>query len=313
MAVFISRKIPGHAAPSRLLSSFYNPGMPDATYIACPRCGEPIAMSAMQKRLYIGRTLACQRCAKPFAITEETPDPAPLTPARVESQSETASVGAEMSDASHAAFLGGSSAPPQPASVAPRRPDGLTAGRMALLILVIACVVGVLLYAAIAPSVHRQREANRRVICESNLTQIGIALQSYGNIHGGRYPDSIEALLADGTIPPSLLVCPSSHDTPAQGNTLAEQSSDFAKGGHQSYAYLGKGMNFGLTKQVLAYEPLDHHDEVGVNVLYTDGTVQFLPRPGALAAIPQLASNAPTTAPASQPAAAPAAESAPTP
>src|SRR5687768_15411831 len=60
----------------------YNPAMADPTYIACPRCGEPYAMTVMQKRLYHGRTLTCQRCAKPFEVTEDTPDPVPAPSVR---------------------------------------------------------------------------------------------------------------------------------------------------------------------------------------------------------------------------------------
>src|SRR6478672_8566928 len=56
--------------------------MSEPTYIACPRCGEPFPMTAMQKKLFIGRTLSCNRCAKPFAITEDTPDPVPATKMR---------------------------------------------------------------------------------------------------------------------------------------------------------------------------------------------------------------------------------------
>src|SRR5687768_3543939 len=141
--------------------------MSDPTYIACPRCGEPVAMTAMQKRLYIGRTLTCQRCAKPFAITEQTPDPVPA--ASVATERPPQPIAAEVVT------------PPSPPSRPRRQGEGLTAGRMALLIAVVAAIVGYALYLTIAPSVHRSREAVRRVTCSSNLTQLGVALQMYAN------------------------------------------------------------------------------------------------------------------------------------
>jgi hypothetical protein len=258
--------------------------MPDPTYIGCPRCGEPVAMSAMQKRLYIGRTLTCQRCAKPFAITEETPDPVPAPAVPV------------------------SSILPEPLAVEPvaqpqprlqRKPgEGITAGRMALLIAIVGTVVTYLLYLAIAPSVHRSREAVRRVTCSSNLTQIGAALQVYANSNGGRFPDGLDSLVQGGLLPPELLVCPSSTNTAASGQTPAEQAANLVKGNHLSYVYLGKGLTFAAAKQVLAYESLAHHDNEGINVLYTDGTVQFLPRAAALVAVPQLGPPGSSTRPA---------------
>src|ERR1044072_4999197 len=111
--------------------------MAEPTYIACPRCGEPIAMNAMQKRLYIGRTLTCQRCAKPFAITEETPDPVPAAPT------------------SRGWVPQERPAPAQPEQPKPQLPprkrgEGITAGRMALIIVIVGGLVAYLLYLAIS-------------------------------------------------------------------------------------------------------------------------------------------------------------------
>jgi uncharacterized protein YbaR (Trm112 family) len=287
--------------------------MPDPTYIACPRCGEPYAMTAMQKRLYHGRTLTCQRCAKPFAVTEQTPDPVPAHALRLSGSP----VQAPQAPAAGQSALAVD--PPaqeeEPAPVArswsptskatdPDDPgEGLTAGRMALLIAVLAVVIGGLLYVAIAPGVHRSREATRRVTCGSNLTQVGVALQFYASANGGRYPDTLAALVANGSLPPELLVCPSSRHSTAPGATPAEQAANLANGSHQSYVYVGQGLTMNAPKQVIVYEPLDHHDGEGVNVLYTDGSMQFLSRAGALAAVPQLA---PATFPAATTQAAPA-------
>jgi hypothetical protein len=162
--------------------------------------------------------------------------------------------------------------------------------------------VGFLLYLAISPSVHRAREAARRSTCASNLMQIGLALQRYTSANGGRFPDSLDVLVLDGSLPVELLVCPSSKDTVAPGTSPREQVAGLAKGGHQSYAYVGKGMRMAPGKRVVAYEALSDHENEGVNVLFSDTSVQFLTRSAAMTAIPQLAaptsSPSPTTTPA---------------
>ena len=263
--------------------------MAEPTYIACPRCGEPVAMTAMQKRLYIGRTLTCQRCAKPFAITEETPDPVPAVTSTPRGwQAQERPVAPE---------------PAQPkAQLPPRKPrEGITAGRMAVLIVVVGGLVAYLLYLAVSPSVHRAREAGRRASCGTNLMQIGSSLLLYANRNGGRFPNALEDLVANGTLPPELLICPSAHDhTPAPGKTAAEQVANLAKGKHLSYVYAGKGQTYRLTKQILIYEPLELHDGEGVNVLYNDMTVQFLPRAAAMTAIPALGPAPVSTQPSTQ-------------
>jgi prepilin-type processing-associated H-X9-DG protein len=275
--------------------------MPDPTYIACPRCGEPYAMTSMQKRLYHGRTLTCQRCAKPFTITEETPEPVPAPEVRPWGVSSARATG-EVPPAEATA----------PAPVKPSADDdrggGLTAGRMAVVIGAVAVVIGLLLYLAVSPSIHRSREIARRATCASNLTQLGVALQFYANSNRGRFPDSLAVLVADGSLPAELLVCPSSKHTPAPGDTAAKQVANLAAGQHQSYVYVGKGVTAGRGRQVIVYEPLEHHDGAGANILYTDGSTAFLAKADALAALPQLASGnpLPTSQPAStQPATAP--------
>jgi hypothetical protein len=257
-------------------------------------------MTAMQKRLYHGRTLTCQRCAKPFTITEQTPDPVPAAsaPARVSPAEPEESVESAVAKPA-----------PEPAAsqalAVQKSGKGISAGRMALLLGVVAVVVTLLLYFTIAPSVHRKRETGRRIACSSNLTQIFTALQLHAASNNGRFPDSLSAIVANGSLPPELLICPSSRDTTAPGTTPSEQVASLASGGnHNSYIYVGKGMTERVSTRAIVYEVLEHHDGEGVNVLYTDGTVKFLPRAAALVALPQLGgAQTPTTSATTQPAA----------
>jgi hypothetical protein len=286
--------------------------MSEPTFIACPRCGEPFPMSAMQKRLFIGRTLSCNRCAKPFTVTEETPDPVPAKVMRGNSpipqslMDPRAPATGSVLDAVASAGAAGTTQPappPAPPPPVPRPGEGLTAGRMAVLIAVVVAAVIFLLYLAISPSVHRAREAARRSTCASNLMQIGLALQRYTTNNAGRFPGSLDVLVLDGSLPAELLVCPSSKDTAAPGASPGEQAASLAKGGHESYVYVGKDVRVAPVKQLVAYEPLDHHENEGVNVLYSDGSVQFLTRSAALTVIPQLGMPATNPAPATAPAA----------
>jgi type II secretory pathway pseudopilin PulG len=248
-------------------------------------------MTAMQKRLFHGRTLTCQRCAKPFTITEQTPDPAPVA-APLPPREGAVEPGPDATDVMP------QRPPPPPTTVAvlgARPGAGLTPARMTLLIVSVAIVLGMLLYAAIAPSVRRSREQAYRATCQSNLTQIGAALQMYANINGGRFPDTLGALVADGSIPAELLVCPATGHTPAPGTTPSAQAWALANADHASYIYVGKGLGFGVAKRPLAYEPLEGHVD-GTHVLFTDGSVQFMPGAAATATIPQL--GAPVGTPA---------------
>jgi hypothetical protein len=288
--------------------------MTEPTYIACPRCGEPFPMSAMQKRLFVGRTLSCNRCAKPFSITDETPDPVPARTMRGNSPVPQSLMTPQTAPPAPPPVASQPRVPPPPspnigaaqaAQPAPRPGDGLTAGRMALLIAVVVVAVGVLLFMAIAPAVHRAREAARRSSCASNLIQVGFALQRYTNNNGGRYPDSLHVLVLDGSLPAELLLCPSSKDTVAPGTSPGEQAASLAnESGHESYVYLGKDMRVAPAKRVVAFESLADHENEGVNVLYSDGSVQFLTRSAALTAIPELSTPSSQPVATTQPAAA---------
>jgi hypothetical protein len=185
--------------------------------------------------------------------------------------------------------------------------EGITPGRMALIVALALVAVSIGLYFVIAPTVHRSREAGRRASCASNLTQVYLAITLYANQNGGRFPDKLDTLVRDGSVPPELLTCPSSKDTPATGTTPQQQAANLTdgKGNHVSYVYLGNGLSFGSPKQLLAYEPLDHHDGEGVNALFSDGTVLFVAKANIPSMVPQLATagGVPTSAPATAPAA----------
>jgi prepilin-type processing-associated H-X9-DG protein len=253
----------------------------EPTYVPCPHCGHPYPMTPMQKDLYRGRTLSCNNCAKPFSADDLTPVAMPAArPWAPAVEREPA-------------------APPAPK---PQRPKmkgwmvaALSVGGAALLVL--------LLVLALLPPLNRAREQSRRVQCASNMRQIGQAMFIYASVNGGQLPDRLDRLLPFAGS--NVFVCPSSHDSPAPGSSPGAQAANLYAGGHLSYVYVGAGMttNFANTNPattVVLYEPLINHQD-GVNVLYADGSVVFLPRGAAQTMIATLQAAA-ATQPATQPA-----------
>ena len=249
--------------------------MPDQTYVPCPHCGHPYPMSPMQKELYRGRTLSCNNCAKTFVADE-------LTPLPVEAPKPWAPV------------LSPDDAAPEPAAVAPEsqpEPQPQRSRGWVTAAWVAGGVVGALalLLLVLLPPLQRAREQSNRLQCANHMRQLGQAMMIYANGNGGRFPDRIDRLLA--YVPSNVFVCPSCGDTPASGQTPQLLAADLAKGGHLSYVYVGYAYGTGSlvnpATTIVLYEPLTNHSD-GINVLYADGSVNFLARGMAVTTIAQV-------------------------
>jgi len=98
-------------------------------------------------------------------------------------------------------------------------------------------------------------------VCMSNLKTIGLAVISYREKNGGRYPDSLEALEKAGLVSAKVLRCPLSDDKSGRpGFEYAPPSSPDAQG-------------------IIAWDRFPHKTNniiIGRNVLQTDGSVRFL-------------------------------------
>lgn len=152
---------------------------------------------------------------------------------------------------------------------------------MAIAGLVLGCVgmlVVPLNIAILLPALNRARETANRVKCASNERQIGMAILLYGNDNHGQYPPDLATLLKTESIAPAVFVCPSSNDTPASS------ANDLLSGGHCSYIYLGQGLtqDTATRSTVVLYEHPEDHAENGVNMLFGDGHVEFMPKSTAL-------------------------------
>ena len=146
----------------------------------------------------------------------------------------------------------------------------------------------VLMLAPFSFSSHHHGES-QRVHCAANLKQIGLAMIMYANSHQDQFPASLQEVFSESEMDAVTFVCPTSADTPAQGPTTQATAAALGQPGHCSYIYLGKGLTAPQASNdshiVLAYEPLSTHRGPlgsGMNVLFGDGQVEFIPAPGVL-------------------------------
>jgi hypothetical protein len=141
---------------------------------------------------------------------------------------------------------------------------------------VLAATVGV---DVVTPDHSHPREPANRVKCASNLRQIGQGILLYSN-DNGVYPPTLGLLISTADINSEVMNCPSSDETRAPGT----QPTDMAKAldanpaMHSSYVYVGASLNIKSPAGcVLAYERRHtHHKERGMNVLYNDGSVNWV-------------------------------------
>jgi prepilin-type processing-associated H-X9-DG protein len=105
---------------------------------------------------------------------------------------------------------------------------------------------------------------------------VGLAMLLYSNEHGGQYPACFEDLILQGELTPNFLCCPRTNDTQATGPTTQAVAANLASGGHLSYVYAARGFSASASAEtVLAYEPLANHGD-GANILWGDGSVEFV-------------------------------------
>lgn len=121
----------------------------------------------------------------------------------------------------------------------------------------------------------RSRLAHR-IMCASNLRQIGQAMLLYMNENIGKAPQSFEPLLLTQDITSEVFTCPASDDERAEGETPEAQAARLRTGRHCSYVYYGAGMTASLAPDaVIATEYFTNHGGDGVNILFGDGHVEF--------------------------------------
>ncbi len=130
----------------------------------------------------------------------------------------------------------------------------------------------------IIPMLNRLRNhGSHQLNVIDNLHQIGLGILLYSNEHGGQLPGTLSDLILYEQLSPEVLIDPASNQTPATGSTPQAMVAEIAKGGHQTFIYLGAGLTDKTADAttLIAYEPLTvYHD--GSNVLFGDGHSEWL-------------------------------------
>jgi predicted Zn finger-like uncharacterized protein/prepilin-type processing-associated H-X9-DG protein len=148
-----------------------------------------------------------------------------------------------------------------------------------------------------APALSNAREAANRVKCASNMRQLGAAMLTYANDNGGQFPARLEDLLkSDPTLPNSAFVCPNDAKTPPAAGSAQAAAQEIASGKHCSYIYVGDGASTSASpaNTVLLFEPLSLHKKrhlAGMNVLFSDGRVEFIDAASAQGIVDQQAAG----------------------
>ena len=160
-----------------------------------------------------------------------------------------------------------------------RAKEGRAGGRGIAITGIVLGVVGLALHVAVltlfvVPHFRQARSVAESERCAEHLRATGNALLAYASDNGGKFPDRIEQLASTRGFDSEQLYCPT-----ATGGA----------GANRSYVYVGAGLTTSSKPEcVLMYEPLDHHDWRGVNVLFVDGRVSFIGEIEAGKAIPRL-------------------------
>lgn len=139
-----------------------------------------------------------------------------------------------------------------------------------LYLVVAFCALGFWLYWATKPS-DPALMAER--VCARNMHTIGVALSAYASANQMQFPDDL--LPVGKMVPEKAFQCPRGlvDFTPAPSTQIMPLRTD--------YIYWGKGLKAGgKDRGVLLTENITNHVD-GLNVLYTDGTVEFVPEAAA--------------------------------
>lgn len=201
-----------------------------------------------------------------------------------------------------------------------RRNHGFTLIELLFVIAIIGILAAILL-----PALARTREQARRASCLNNLSELGLILHLYASENNGRLPwsggknnaDSLLKLYGDYMATPAVLVCPSSvqgatlfhKEESRSGKLMPPDNANLAESFSMraSYDYFGAytkqpivlpppqegipripvmwDLNSGDGKIFMRYD-LFTHIPGGGNVLWLDGSVEFIKSPWVGCGIP---------------------------
>jgi prepilin-type processing-associated H-X9-DG protein len=153
-----------------------------------------------------------------------------------------------------------------------------------------APATGAMMVSILLPSLNRARETANRVKCAANMRVLAQGILLYANDNQGKYPPDMATLVTymdnNGMMPRGMtLICPSSGATlpPNIAQMPADQYAAWAND-NSSYVYMGGGLTTRTAnaERIVIYEKPDDHDNQGINMLFGDGHVDWIPMPQAL-------------------------------
>ena len=172
------------------------------------------------------------------------------------------------------------------------RRERRAADRVAMVVIVVVLIYVV--FGLVGPLFNRSPIESPRAACASNLRQIGQGIAMYANDHAGKLPDDFSTLFEAEDLSPAVFVCPETPAVPPGGPTTQALMAAMKKPGGISYIYLGKWLTSTDLNQnpdiVLASEPLSNHNGTGMNVLFGDGSVEWVQGAGAQSILTQASS-----------------------
>jgi prepilin-type processing-associated H-X9-DG protein len=141
---------------------------------------------------------------------------------------------------------------------------GLVVGyvSIALWILILPMMLAILL-----PALGAARQAAQRMVCATNLREVGNAAQMYALGHQGNFPPDFQTLVQTGSMDrPKLFVCPATHHQPG---ALADVDQ------WTDYVLVPNRKSSDPGHSVLAFSKPECYPGKGGNILFVDGSVQW--------------------------------------
>ena len=129
------------------------------------------------------------------------------------------------------------------------------------------------------PSLNKARETANRAKCASNMHQIGLGILLYSNDNKQNYPDDLGVLAKSEQLAADVFLCPSgTGSAPENYATMIDNEKATWVNEHTDYVYLGKGLTSTVeAAHIVLYEKDGLHGRDGMNILFGDGHVEFIP------------------------------------
>jgi prepilin-type processing-associated H-X9-DG protein len=129
------------------------------------------------------------------------------------------------------------------------------------------------------PATFKARQQAERVRAASNLRQIGMGCMLYANENRGKYPPDLGALLQHD-LNPDVFVTGRGAQVPPDVRAAAPDVQAQWVNKNADFVYLGAGLNANVdaaADRVVAHEKFELGVNGGINVLFADGHVEWMP------------------------------------